>query len=234
MAREQTSSVPRAFWIPQSVSEHYHVAGASTHYRRRPRSGMEYATRPLSELFTDIASPSVAPAGGTAGAVVAATGTALCEMACIHLRAADAPTDVDLVELEAELEGHRKRLLTLGSADAAVVEALFGSDGEAGHSARKRSVGVPLALAESCLAALEAAAAAVTGASDRPVVADAVTGAYFLEAALRSAVATAQGNLASVDEQSFRAATERRLSELETSADRLFRDVTESADAGAQ
>ena len=194
---------------------------------------MEYATRPLSELFADIASLSVAPAGGTAGAVVAATGTALCEMACIHLRAADAPADVDLVELEAELEGHRERLLTLGSADAAVVEALFGSDGEAGHSARKRSVGVPLALAESCLAALEAAAA-VTGASDRPVVADAVTGAYFLEAALRSAVATARGNLASVDEQSFRAATERRLSELETSADRVFRDATESADAEAR
>ena len=189
---------------------------------------MEYATRPLSELFADIASPSVAPAGGTAGAVVAATGTALCEMTCIHLRAADAPADVDLVELEAELEGHRERLLTLGSADAAVVEALFGSDGEAGHSARKRSVGVPLALA-----ALEAAAA-VTGASDRPVVADAVTGAYFLEAALQSAVATARGNLASVGEQSFRAATERRLSELETAADRVFRDVTESANAEAR
>ena len=194
---------------------------------------MEYATRPLSELFADIASPSAAPAGGTAGAMVAATGTALCEMACIHLRAADAPVDVDSVELEAELEGHRERLLVLGSADAAVVEALFGSDDEAGHAARKRSVGVPLALAESCLAAVKTAAA-VTGASDRPVVADAVTGAYFLEAALQSAVATARGNLASVDEQSFRAATERRLSELETSADRVFRDVTESADAGAR
>ena len=194
---------------------------------------MEYTTRPLSELFDDIASPSVAPAGGTAGAVVAATGTALCEMTCIHLRTADAPVDVDLAALEAELEGHRERLLTLGSADAAVVEALFGSDGEAGHSAHKRSVGVPLALAECCLAALEAAAA-VTGASDRPVVADAVTGAYFLKAALQSAVATARGNFASVDKQSFRAATERRLSELETSADRVFRDVTESADAEAR
>ena len=194
---------------------------------------MEYTTRPLSELFDNIASSSVAPAGGTAGAMVAATGTALCEMTCIHLRAADAPVDVDLTALEAELDGHRERFLTLGSADAAVVEALFGSDGEAGHSAHKRSVGVPLALAESCLAALEAAAA-VTGASDRPVVADAVTGAYFLEAALRSAVATARGNLASVSEQSFRAATERRLSELETSADRVFRDVTGGVDAEAR
>ena len=193
---------------------------------------MEYTTRPLSELFNDIASSSVAPAGGTAGAMVAAAGTALCEMTCIHLGAADAPVDVDLVELEAELKGHRGRLLTLGSADAAVVEALFGSDGEAGHSACKRSVGVPLALAESCLAALEVAAA-VTGASGRPV-ADAVTGAYFLEAALQSAVATARGNLALVDEQSFRAATERRLSELETSADRVFRDVTESVDVEAR
>ena len=64
---------------------------------------MEYATRPLSELFADIASPSAAPGGGTAGAMVAATGTALCEMTCIHLRAADAPVDVDLAAPEAEL-----------------------------------------------------------------------------------------------------------------------------------
>ena len=189
---------------------------------------MEYEARPLGELLSDIASTAVTPAGGTAGAVVGATGTALCEMVCIHLEAAEVATDADLAARREELEAQRARMLTLAEADAEVVDELFATAGDgADRSTVKRSVGVPLSLAEACVEALETATT-VTGAADRPVVADAATGSYFLDAALRSALFTARNNLGYVDDPSFVEDVERRAADLEASSDRALADVLAS------
>jgi len=184
---------------------------------------MDYEAQPLGELLSGIASTAVTPAGGTAGAVVGAIGTALCEMVCIHLEAADAAPDADLAARREELEDRRARLLILAEADAEVVDELFASAG-GDPSTVKRSVGVPLSLAETCLEVLETATT-VTGAADRPVVADAATGSYFVHAALRSALFTVRSNLEHVDEPSFVEESERRAADLEASADRALADV---------
>jgi formiminotetrahydrofolate cyclodeaminase len=193
---------------------------------------MGYGNRQLDGFLSDIASASVTPAGGTAGAVVGAIGTACCEMVCIHLEAAEVATDVDLAALRADFEGTRGRLLELGGADAAVVDALFGPDAEPDDATRTRAVSVPLAMAETCVEVLETAAV-LTGAADRPVVADAATGSSFLDAALRSAVATARTNLAAVDDESFRDETEDRLTEAEAAADQALATVRANVDHGA-
>jgi formiminotetrahydrofolate cyclodeaminase len=193
---------------------------------------MDYDDRTVAEFLADVASARVAPAGGSAGALVGAIGTACCEMVCLHLEAAAVATDADLEGLQTELEGCRDRLLALGAADAAVVEALFGPDGDPDRATRKRAIGVPLALAETCLTAQEAAVL-VTAAADRPVVADALTGSYVLEAAVRSAVATARGNLAAIDEEPFRIQTERRLTDVATATDRAVAAVRENVDVAA-
>lgn len=190
---------------------------------------MDDETQPLADLLSDIASATVSPASGTVGGVVGAMGTALCEMVCIHLQEADVSTDADLAELRRKLETDRDRLLVLAEADAAVVDELFGTAGDGDDpSIRKRSVGIPLTLAEACLAVLEAATV-VTGAADRPVVIDAGIGAYFVDSALRSALFTARSNVGSIDDESFRAETKRRVAELESAADRAVRQVMENA-----
>jgi formiminotetrahydrofolate cyclodeaminase len=184
---------------------------------------MDYEAQPLGELLSGIASTAVTPAGGTAGAVVGAIGTALCEMVCIHLGTADAAPDADLAACREELEDRRARMLLLAEADAEAVDELFASGGE-DPSTVKRSVGVPLSLAETCLEALETATT-VTGAADRPVVADAATGSSVLDAALRSALFTARNNLEYVDDPSFVEDVERRAADFEASADHALVDV---------
>ncbi len=194
---------------------------------------MDYGSRPLSGFLSDIASTDVAPAGGTAAAVVGAIGTACCEMVCIHLQRADVATDADLEAVRSDLEDGRARMLELGAADAEVVEALFGtSDADADRSTAKRSVGVPLSLAEACLATLESAAV-VTGAAERPVVADAGTGAYFARSALQAAVFTARRNLDAVDDDAFREQSERRAAELRAAGDRAFERAMANLDGDA-
>ncbi|QAU13998.1 formimidoyltetrahydrofolate cyclodeaminase [Halorubrum sp. BOL3-1] len=190
---------------------------------------MNDETQPLAEFLSEVASATVSPASGTVVGVVAGMGTALCEMVCVHLRNAAVRTDADLAELQRTLKSERERLLTLAEADAAVVEELFGTgDGGDDPSVRKRSVGIPLALAESCLTVLEAASV-VTGAADRPVVVDAGIGASFVDVALRSALFTVRTNVASVDDESFRAETERRVADIESAAERAARLTMENA-----
>lgn len=192
---------------------------------------MDDETQSLADLLSDVASARVSPASGTVGGVVGAMGTALCEMVCIHLQEADlnTDTDADLAELRRTLESDRERLLTLAEADAAVVEAVFGTDGvDDDPTMDERATEVPLALAETCLAVLETATV-VTGAADRPVVVDAGIGASFVDAALRSALFTARINAASADDESFRTETERRAADVEAAADRAVRLAMENA-----
>lgn len=45
---------------------------------------MDHVDRPVDRFLAAVASENLTPAGGTAAAVVGATGAALCEMVCIH------------------------------------------------------------------------------------------------------------------------------------------------------
>ena len=180
---------------------------------------MDPGDRPIGAFLDDIASARVTPAGGTAGAVVGAIGTACCEMVCIHLEAAEADADGTLTELRGEFETRRTALLALAAADAEVVADLFGARTDAVDGTTvKRSVGVPLSVAEACLHTLEGAAT-VAGVSDRPVLADAATGAYLASGALQAALFTVRVNVAEVDDEAFVAETRRRATTVETAAD---------------
>lgn len=191
---------------------------------------MEYESRPIAGFLSDIASADVAPAGGTAGAVVGAIGSACCEMVCIHLQQADVSAEADLEVIRAALQDRRARMLDLAAADAEVVDELFASvDGDPGRRAEKRSVGVPLSLAGACLETLESAAV-LTGTADRPVVADAGTGAYFARAALQAAVFTARRNLDAVEDEDYVRESDRRGAELLAASERAFDEVLANVD----
>jgi formiminotetrahydrofolate cyclodeaminase len=180
---------------------------------------MEYGTRPIGAFLDDTASARLTPAGGTAAAVVGAIGTACCEMVCIHLEAAEVETDVDLADVGTDLEAQRTTLLTLAAADAEVVADLFSAPGDgADPETAKRSVEVPLSVAEACLRTIEGAAT-VTGVSDRPVVADAATGAHLASGALEAALRNARVNVAEVDDEAFVADTRRRATTVQTAAE---------------
>jgi formiminotetrahydrofolate cyclodeaminase len=180
---------------------------------------MEYGTRPIGAFLDDTASARLTPAGGTAAAVVGAIGTACCEMVCIHLEAAEVETNVDLAELRGAFETRRTDLLALAAADAEVVADLFSAprDG-AGPETVKRSVDVPLSVADACLRTIEGAAT-VTGVSDRPVVADAATGAHLASGALEAALRTARVNVAEVDDGAFVADPGRGATTVQTAAE---------------
>jgi formiminotetrahydrofolate cyclodeaminase len=179
---------------------------------------MDYETRPVGAFLDDVASARVTPAGGTAGAVVGAIGTACCEMVCRHLEAADAGAGGGLVEMRRTLETRRTELLALAAADAEVVEERFAAptDG-ADRETVKRSVGVPLSIAEACLLTLEESAT-VTSVSDRRVVADAGTAAYLARGALAAAIFSVRSNLDDVDDGAFVAESRERATAIEDAA----------------
>lgn len=97
---------------------------------------MDYDTRPVGSFLEDIASAALTPAGGTAGAVVGAIGTACCEMVCRHLEAAGAGTGGSLAEKRRTLETPRTELLALAAADAEVVEERFAAPTDGADPAR--------------------------------------------------------------------------------------------------
>ena len=186
---------------------------------------MDCETRPVGAFLDDVASARVTPAGGTAGAVVGAIGTACCEMVCRHLEAAGAGADGGLVEMRRALETRRTELLALAAADAEVVEERFAAptDG-ADPRTVKRSVGVPLSIAEACLLTLQEAAT-VTSVSDRRVVADAGTAAYLARGALAAAIFTVRSNLDDVDDGAFVAETRERATAIEDAARDAFEET---------
>lgn len=184
---------------------------------------MDYRTHPLDEFLDSIASETVAPAGGTATAVVGATGASLCEMVCVHTLGNEADADVaeEMAALRDDLRKQREHLLDLAGADATVVDELFSradGDGEVEQFAVKRSIGVPLTVAVACGNVLELAVdVAATGT--RNALPDAGTGVILTRAALRAAVFTARSNVDRVEDQSFVDEIEARTTELETRAD---------------
>jgi formiminotetrahydrofolate cyclodeaminase len=143
-----------------------------------------------------------------------------------------------------DLGVHRTRLSELADEDVAAVDDLQatfeasgsetevgnGGDDEAIARATKRAVSVPLATAEACLGALDAAAV-VTERANRNVVPDAGTGAFLAYGALRSSVSTARHNIGAIEDATFVAETERRSDELEAVAGEAIEQVVENVDA---
>lgn len=186
-------------------------------------------TDTIDEFLARIASENVAPAGGSAAAVVGATGASLCEMVCVNT----APNGDagPLADVRDELRDARRRLLDLAETDAAVIDDLFPAATSAA-SGIKRAIGVPLTIAEACLTVLDLAVD-VTERGTRTTVGDAVTGVLLAHAALRASVFTVRSNLDYVSDASFVDAVERRAAEAEAGAedayDRAMRNVERRA-----
>lgn len=192
-----------------------------------PGPRMSYGDQHIEAFLDDVASRRVTPAGGTAAAIVGATGTALCEMACIHTIESDEDADVagELAEVRDELERQREALLDLADRDTAAVDELLAASGdEATRRAEKTAIGVPLSIAEACLNVLECATV-VTEKGNRNVVADAVAGVLIAHSALRSCVYIVRTNLERMADDDFVAETERRAVDVERSAERAVEQV---------
>jgi formiminotetrahydrofolate cyclodeaminase len=188
---------------------------------------MTYRTATMDAFLDGIAAETVAPAGGTATAVVGAIGTSLCEMVCIHTIEHDEYADVaeTVSDLREELARQRDHLLNLADADATVVDELFSAGGGAlSGSDVKRSIGVPLTIAVACGTVLDASVE-ITATGNRNALADAATGVILVRAALRAAVFTVRRNLETVSDQSYRDEVTQRLASIQVSAD----DASEQA-----
>ncbi|MEF8776589.1 MAG: cyclodeaminase/cyclohydrolase family protein [Haloarculaceae archaeon] len=196
---------------------------------------MEYRDQTIGQFVSNIASTNVVPAGGTGAAVVGATGTALCEMACIHTVESEGFADVaaELATIEAELERQRTALLDLAERDAATVSALLdAADDEEEHAAMKMATGVPLSIAEACGSVIEHAVV-VTGMGNPRAVPDAVTGTYLVRGALQASLYTVGHNLKDIPHGSFRTDVERRVSDVEGAAQTAFEGVIANVEAGS-
>lgn len=197
---------------------------------------MTYAEHTIDELLARVASRDVTPAGGTVAAVAAATGASLCEMVCIHTLEKDEHADVaaDMADLRDELRGHRRQLLELADADAAVIDEVFGSSDVApDQSDLKRSITVPTTIAETCLSILEGAVE-VSETGTPTALADIATGAFLVHSALRASVFTARANVGRITDDGFAEDVDRRTTELEAAAadarDRVVRTVEARTD----
>lgn len=182
---------------------------------------MHYRDQSLDEFLSGVASNRVAPAGGTATAVVGAVGAALCEMVCIHsIENPDSDASATgLHDVRDDLHRHRIHLLELADTDGKLVDELFGADsGAVEQSDVKRSIGVPLTIADACLDVLELATD-VTEMGNQRAVADAASGVILTRAALRAAVFTVRSNLGQVSDSSFVDDVEGDITEIEQRAD---------------
>jgi methenyltetrahydrofolate cyclohydrolase len=188
---------------------------------------MNYRTPTIAEFLDRIASENVTPAGGTAAAVVGATGASLCEMVCIHTVENDEYVDAagDIVAVHDELRRQREHLLDLAEADATIVDELFSTTtGEMNQSNVKQSIGVPLTIAVACGNILDLAVE-VTATGNRNALADAGTGVILARAALRASVFTVQSNINQVTDQAFIDEVEQRITEIEIRVDDAHKQV---------
>jgi formiminotetrahydrofolate cyclodeaminase len=185
-----------------------------------------YESETVGALLSAVASPTITPAGGTCAAVVGATGAALCEMACIHTVRKNDDVAAGIAATGEELAAERERLLGLADADAAAAEALFDAfdGGRDADREAKRATGVPLAVAESGVAVLDAAAVVAREGTDTALP-DVVTGVFCADAARRSALFTVRTNLEYLEDASFLEEMDRRTAGIEAAAAEALEDV---------
>lgn len=210
---------------------------------------MKYADQSIAAFLENVASERVIPAGGSAAAVSGAVGASLCEMVCIHTVGAgdgveraneETPDSEALTDVGDDLRRQRTRLLELADADATAVESLLSTaaeksaTGEKGEtaSAQRRATGVPLAIAETCLAVLENAAV-VTEAGKSNTIPDAVTGAFLVRAALQSALFIVRSNVDGLEDRDFAEEVTGRAAEIEASAERTWERISKATSANA-
>lgn len=150
----------------------------------------------LTPFLDRIASEHVAPAGGSAAAVVGAIGASLAEMAAIHtVQNEETDHRTRLVGAKRTLAANRSLLEGLAVADAWVVESAFGgSSPDLSDSVQKRLTAVPLAIAEVCLDVLSESRKLVSIVT-QSVAQDLQTAITLVTGALRAALETAERNL---------------------------------------
>lgn len=193
---------------------------------------MAHTEQSLREFLTSVASEKVTPAGGTAAAVVGATGASLCEMACVHsIGGAESGADGrDLADVRDLLGTQRNTLLGLARADAEVVERLFAGDADrTSQPELKRATGVPLAIAERSLTVVDLSTT-VTRRGDSDAIADARMGAVLAACALRASLLAVRHNLPGIEDPSFVEEMQRRAAELEAGAEQSLEKVTGDVD----
>ncbi|SFR33369.1 cyclodeaminase/cyclohydrolase family protein [Halogeometricum limi] len=187
---------------------------------------MSFEESTIGSFLDGVASERVTPAGGSAAAVVGATGAALCEMVCIHTLA-KRPDDAgdELRDAREELAACRHHLLTLADSDAEAVDELLAalSSGPATAEA-KRATGVPLAIAEACLSVVESATL-VTERGTENAVPDAGTGAFLARSACQASIFTVRTNLDQISDAAFTDEMRTRTAALDESTEAAFADV---------
>ena len=188
---------------------------------------MTFADRPIDEFLDSVASPAVAPSAGAVAAVSAASGTALCEMVCVHTVGKEGYADVedDLRERAARLRSLRARLLELAEADARAVESLAGGTGavavEEEEPERRHLVEIPLETAEVCADVLRVAPGAIEEGTDTASE-DGATGVLVVHATLGSSARLVRANLDGIEDAAFVAGVRERVRRLEADADDLL------------
>lgn len=193
-----------------------------------PCMGLEDDT--IEQFLSKIASANISPAGGSVVAVTGAMGASLCEMTCIHTLNNNTvgESEAEITTARARLRAQRETLLQLAEQDAQVIETVFkGSNTNASQAEVKRSLGVPLSIAETCLDVLEYGAKIVEW-NDRAVVADAKTGIILANASLEAAILIVNSNLDNVSDQSFVDHMEGRVGEIVEAADELTEELSGS------
>lgn len=191
---------------------------------------MNYKDQTLGEVLASIASENIAPAGGSSAAVVGAIGAALCEMVCIHTieNDEDAAKATELADLQDNLRRQRTHLLQLAETDARIIDEFFsGSNGVLEQRDLKRSVGVPLTIADACLNVLKLTTE-VTERSTRTAVIDAGTSVFLVQGALRASVFTVRSNLEQMSNTSFINKIEQDVGEIEKDSEKAYEQAMEN------
>lgn len=188
---------------------------------------MPFEERSVRAFLDAVASDRVAPAGGTATALVGAIGAALCEMACIH--STDSTASAELSDARSDLSTRRDQLVALGRADADLVAEVFGGGSQPPDAdGLKQVTDVPMSIAEASLAVVELAAV-VAAASSSEASVDAEIGALLAHGALRASLLTVWHNMGAIDDEAYVDELSERAASVEAAAERALDEATSDA-----
>ena len=204
---------------------------------------MNHTARSIEAYLSSVASPAVAPAGGSTVAIVGAAGASLCEMARIHaanpapvalepLSLSPAPTaaDSDVVSLREALRSRRRRLLDLAETDAVVAEETFGPEmaPTALDGQMQRALEVPVAIARA-LVDVTILGTAVLRVTEGPVAVDGRMGGLLAHGAYQATQVTIDANVAAMSETAVPAGLVEHVQEIETRAAAAIEQLRVSA-----
>lgn len=172
---------------------------------------------PLRRFLDDLASSAPTPGGGSAAAVMGATGAALVSMVCnLTIGRKDCQdAESEMRRALGEAEALRQRLTAMIEADVQAFDGLLAayklpratedqklSRGRAIQEALKQATDVPLACAEACADVVDLALR-VAPIGSRGVISDAGVAALAAYSALRSAALNVYINVPSIQDVDF-------------------------------